>query len=222
MTTCFPLPLTATSTTAIATATAVAWDNRGVILLLLLLVLFPRRRCCLVRYCENALNGRSNSNAMPVREKDKNKITTRARRAEGRARGKEGKYDCSCTELSFHPEHQLVDAHNLHQARSLTRTKSLLHVLVNIVLLVRDALDDEGKCRLIFRNWGLDMPSERRSDSLTYRKSPILYTCRETKERKNNQNNEPVQTNNDKRTRAQTKGKRSLFAFQWTGHDEEH
>jgi hypothetical protein len=39
---------------------------------------------------------------MPVREKDKNKITTRTRRAEERGR-EEGKYDCSYAELSFHP-----------------------------------------------------------------------------------------------------------------------
>lgn len=61
---------------------------------------------------------------------------------------------------------------------ALTRTNSLPNVLVKVVLLLRVVLDDEGKCRLILRNCGLDMPNESRSDSLTYRKSPILYTCK--------------------------------------------
>jgi hypothetical protein len=75
----------------------------------------------------------------------------------------------------FSFEHQLVDAYNLlFLPLTLTRTKSLPNVLVNVVLLLKVVLDDVGKCRLILRNCGLDMPNESRSDSLTYRKSPIL------------------------------------------------
>lgn len=61
---------------------------------------------------------------------------------------------------------QVMVTGSLYFLRILTRTNNLPSVLVNIVLLFRVKLDDEGKWRLSFSNAvAFAMPEERKSQS---------------------------------------------------------